>query len=312
MTQAYLKRYLKLIPHRILNYIGKHIIPTLTVVGLILLTFVGLYFLSTPSQKDVFGVSVASEFPAPKLETPTVTAKHVFILDQGSGKVLLSKGADDEIYPASTTKIVTGLVALESFSLNDVITVTTEYKEGQRVGFLPGEKITVENLLYALLIESANDAAEIFAENYPGGRVAFVAAMNSYVSDLGLKHTQFKNPTGLDEEGHYSSASDLGRLASHAMKNPLFSRIVSTENTVISSIDENQRHIITNTNELLGKVPGVFGMKTGFTDLAGQSLVTLVNREGYVLVFVVMGSEDRFGETKQLIDWAYSGLAGEY
>lgn len=312
MTQAYFKRYLKLVPLRLVKYLGKHIAPTLTVLGLILATFVGLYTLYSPTQKDVYGASHSSEFPLPNLEAPNVTAKHIFILDQGSGRVLLSKGADDEIYPASTTKIVTGMVALESFALNDVITVTTEYKEGQRVGFLPGEKITVENLLYALLIESANDAAEIFAENYPGGREEFITAMNSYVSNLGLKHTQFKNPTGLDQEGHYSSASDLGRLASHAIKNPLFSRIVSTENTVISSIDENQRHIISNTNELLGKVPGVFGMKTGFTDLAGQSLVTLVNRDGYILIFVVMGSQDRFGETKQLIDWAYSGLVEEY
>ncbi len=308
MTPAFTRRYLKLLPHRLIKLISKHLIPTFIVFVLGFFTLIGISFIHLPTPQVSNSNTVPVAFSPPQSPLPQVTAKNIFIQEVTTGQVIYAESADTPIYPASTTKLVTALVVLSHFPLDQTITVRTTYPDGQSIGFKSGETISVENLLYALLVDSANDAAEIFAENYPGGRTEFVSAMNAYVAALGLRHTQFTNPTGLDELDHYSSASDLGRIAAHAVQNPLLSRIVSTENAIVSSTDQSQTYVIANTNALLGKVPGVMGIKTGFTDLAGQSLVTLVDRQSHKLIFVVMGSSDRFAETIKLIDWAYSGL----
>ena len=235
---------------------------------------------------------------------PSVSAKHILILDMATRYPLYSKSADARIYPASTTKMMTALVAEDYFQLDRIITVSQSYPEGQDIGLLPGEKLTVEQLLYALLVQSANDAAEILAENYPGGRQGFVSAMNSRAQSLHLKNTRFLNPTGLDEEGHYSTALDLARIAIELLRDPRLAKIVSTENAVVSTPES--PHVLTNVNELLGKVEGVLGVKTGFTDLAGESLITLVDRQDRQVLVSILGSEDRFGDTRRLIDWIYS------
>ena len=235
---------------------------------------------------------------------PSVSAKHILILDMATRYPLYSKSADARIYPASTTKMITALVAEDYFQLDRIITVSQSYPEGQDIGLLPGEKLTVEQLLYALLVQSANDAAEILAENYPGGRQGFVSAMNSRAQSLHLKNTRFLNPTGLDEEGHYSTALDLARIAIELLRDSRLAKIVSTENAVVSTPES--PHVLTNVNELLGKVEGVLGVKTGFTDLAGESLITLVDRQDRQVLVSILGSEDRFGDTRRLIDWIYS------
>lgn len=249
-----------------------------------------------------FEISAASLPVSQNHVQPRISAKHIFISDQDSKIVLLQKNADDQVFPASTTKMMTALVALDAYHLGDVVTVTTKYPIGTNLGFAPGEKLTVEQLLYGLLVQSANDAAEILAENYPGGRGAFVAAMNQKSVQIHLTHTHFANPSGIDEDGHYSTAADLARLADFALRQPEFTKIVSTENAVIST------HVLTNVNELLGKIPGVIGIKTGYTEGAGQSLVTLVNRDNHPVIIVVLGSEDRFGDSAALIEWVYSNF----
>lgn len=231
---------------------------------------------------------------------PAVSARNVFIMDQNSRTVLWSQNADEEVFPASTTKMMTALVILEKFNLSDQITVTAEYNVGQHVGFHPGETLTVEQLLYALLVQSANDAAEVLAQNYPGGREAFISAMNAKAVQIHLTNTHFVNPTGIDEEGHYSTASDLARLADVALRHPVFAKIVATENAVVAT------HVLTNVNQLLGKIPGVVGIKTGYTEGAKQALVTLVKRDEHPVILVVLGSDDRFKDTSLLIDWVYS------
>jgi serine-type D-Ala-D-Ala carboxypeptidase (penicillin-binding protein 5/6) len=158
------------------------------------------------------------------------------------------------------------------------------------------------------LVQSANDAAEILAENYPGGRPAFIQAMNTKASALDLRHTHFVNPTGLDETGHYSSAADLVRLAEVLVQDHELSRIVSTENAVLSVSDGGSSYVVSNVNQLLGKVPGVLGIKTGFTDGAGQALVTLVNRDNHPVLITVLGSQDRFTDSQTLIEWVYSNF----
>lgn len=252
--------------------------------------------------------SLASSPPvakSPQTPAPPIFAKNVFIWDVSSRAVLFSKDSDSPIYPASTTKIMTALVVLRHYPLDEVVAVDQSFPEGQSIGFVPGEKMTVEKFLYALLVESGNDAAEILAEHYPGGRSAFVAEMNRLAGEFQLQHTHFANPTGLDEDNHYSSAADLARLADIALHNSLFARIVSTENTFVSTVDSSQTHFLSNTNKLLGKIPGVLGVKTGFTDKAGESLVTVVSRDNRETLFVVLGSTDRFGDTEKLIKWIY-------
>lgn len=285
--------------------------PQITLITLITLTLF-LYPRSRP-KIAVPPPSPVSKFtfisPTPDLSPkskniplPTISAKHVMILDRDTKQIMYQKAADDSVPPASTTKIMTALVVLDSFTLDREITVTKSYSDGQVVGFDPGEKLTVEQLLYALLVQSGNDAAEILAENHTDGRPAFIAAMNSKAADLHLTHTAFRNPTGLDEKGHYSSAADLARLADFAMNDPEFARIVGTEAAVLPG-----NHVLNNLNQLLGKVPGVLGIKTGFTDNAGQALVTLVDR-GRPLIIVVLKSTDRFSDTQKLIDWSYSNF----
>jgi D-alanyl-D-alanine carboxypeptidase (penicillin-binding protein 5/6) len=227
-------------------------------------------------------------------------------MDQNSKSVLFAKSATDSLYPASTTKIMTALVALSTFPLDKVITVTRSYPDGQNIHLSPSEQLTVDQLLHALLIQSANDAAEVLAENYPGGRAAFVDAMNVKATQLHLANTHFLNPTGLDEEGHFSTALDLVRLSDFALKNPHFARLVSIENSVVST--SVSPHLLTNVNQLLGKIPGVIGVKTGQTDKAGQSLITLVNRANHPVLLSVMGSKDRFADTTLLIDWVYTNF----
>lgn len=274
----------------------------------LVLTIIFWIRLHEPKIKN--SMPVLSPSPTPSLVSqgqalPDFSAKHVFIIDQNSKTVLYQKEADQEVFPASTTKMMTALIVLEHFSLDQEIVVTQSYSQGQVIGFQPGEKLSVEQLLYAMLVQSGNDAAEILAQNFPGGRSEFIAAMNQKASDLHLNHTHFINPTGLDEAGHYSSAVDLARLADTALHQSEFAKIVSTENAVVST------HVLTNVNQLLGKVPGVLGVKTGFTEGAGQSLVTLVNRENRPVILVVLGSLDRFGDTQKLIDWVYSNFHWE-
>jgi len=260
------------------------------------------------SKKTALQISVSSRpIPKPDFSIPNVKARHIFIIDRESKTVLWEKGAQETIFPASTTKMMTALVAMDAYSLDQQIEVTREYPLGQYVGFKPGDSLTVDQLLYALLIQSGNDAAEILAENFSGGRSAFIAAMNQKAQDLRLFKTHFVNPTGLDEYGQQASAHDLAILADYAMKKIEFAKIVAMENAVITTEGQEQ-YIVKNINELLGKVPGVLGVKTGYTVGAGQSLVTLVNREGHEVIISLLGSDDRFSDTKKIIDWVYANF----
>ncbi len=272
------------------------------IVALLLVTPVVNTFQSPIIQSGTNRVDFS---PAPlpisqNLPPPPISSRNVFIIDQASKSVLWQKNADEEVLPASTTKMMTAQVALEHYHLDELITITAQYKIGQVVGFKPGETLTVEQLLYALLVQSANDAAETLAENFPGGRAAFVTAMNDKATQIHLTHTHFANPTGIDEDNHYSTAADLARLADVALRQPEFAKIVATENAVIST------HVLTNVNQLLGKIPGVIGIKTGYTEGAKQALVTLVKRDNHPVILVVLGSDDRFADTASLITWVYS------
>ena len=244
-----------------------------------------------------------------KSGSPEITASAALVVDLPSGVTLYEKNPDEVLLPASTTKIVTALVAMDYYHPNEVLAVGNEIAvDGQKMNLKVGEKISVSAILYGLLVYSANDAAEVLAENYPGGRASFVTAMNLKAKELYLENSSFYNPSGLDGVGHVTSARDLVRVSSVAMQNPLFREIVGTKETTVKSVDGKISHRLFNINELLGQVDGVLGVKTGWTENAQENLVTYVEREDKKVMIAILGSQDRFGETKQLIDWIWESF----
>ena len=287
--------------------------------------FVATFTLSVYKQdfvtvtESIYAKGEAEEYPKrPMIRengngAPVLTARAVLAVDLNSGIVLDSKNPDEKLLPASTTKIVTALVAMDAYGLDEVIEAKGLAVEGQKMGLVSGEKISVRDLLYGLLVYSANDAAETLARNYCDyenncGRGAFVAAMNAKADALHLTNTHFNNPVGLDAPDHYSTARDLARVAESAMDDPMFAKIVGTKELTVSSASGNVTHKLTNINELLGEVPGVLGVKTGWTQNAQENLVAYVVRGQKRVMFVVLGSQDRFGETKKLIDWVFGNF----
>lgn len=238
-----------------------------------------------------------------KLPPPELTAAGVVIVDVDSGVTLYKKNAEEKFQPASTTKIMTALVVLDHYPLDQVIAVTSTKPEGRNMGLIRGERLTVESLLSGLLVHSANDAAYVLAENYPGGIDAFVQAMNDKARDLHLTQTHFTNPTGLEDDNHYMSARDLALLSIVALQNPIFAKIVSIRAITVADVKYMYFHDLTNVNQLLGKIPGVAGLKTGWTENARECLVTLQVKEKGRLLTVLLRSADRFGETEKLLTW---------
>ena len=236
---------------------------------------------------------------------PILSAQAALAIDLDSGVSLYEKNPETPMLPASTTKIMTALVAMDYYPPETVLTVGKIRVEGQKMGLVFGEKIKVKDLLLGLLVYSANDAAEVLAQNFPGGKEMFVLAMNLKAKELGLKKTHFTNPTGLDGENHVSTAKDLIRLADYAMQKKDFAKMVGIKETVVKSVDGKIKHRLANINQLLGEVPGVLGVKTGWTENARENLVTYLEKDGRRLLIVVLGSQDRFGETKELIDWIF-------
>jgi len=235
-----------------------------------------------------------------------VGAGGVVVLDVDSGVYLYQRNEKVQFLPASTTKILTALVALDAYQLEDIVTVKQPVNSGQSINLVPGERLTVENLLYGTLIASGNDAAYTLAENYPGGVEKFVEAMNRKAQEIHLVDSSFANPVGYDAPGQKMSPLDLARLASVALSNKIIAKIVAIPQITISDVTHTYFHPLSNVNQLLGKIPGVGGIKTGWTEEAGENLVTLVERNGHRVIIVVLKSRDRFGDTAKLIDWVFA------
>lgn len=245
------------------------------------------------------------------LAPPSFSSKVVLAQDFETGKVLFEKNMNQRVAPASTTKIMTALVAQEHFRPADILTVPQEAMVGgSTMGLKVGEQLTFRSLLYGMLLNSGNDAAYTIAFNYPGGYNAFIDRMNQKALSLGLKDTNFVNPAGFDNPNHYSSAFDLSLIAKQSALNPQLARIVSTEQTQILSWDKTHTYNLKNLNKLLAE-QGVIGIKTGTTEQAGENLVGLVERDGRKVLTVVLGSVNRFGETKSLIEWVFSNYSWE-
>jgi D-alanyl-D-alanine carboxypeptidase (penicillin-binding protein 5/6) len=237
-----------------------------------------------------------------------ISATGIVIRDTDSGAFLYTRNENELLAPASTTKILTALVALEIYKPDDIVTVRSPANDGQTMGLVEGERITVENLLYGTLIHSGNDAAYALADFYPGGVGGFVEKMNQKARELGLTRSIFTNPVGYDDANHKMTPLDLARLASAAENNRTIAKMVAIPAITISDVTHTHFHSLKNVNQLLGKIPGVGGIKTGWTEEAGENLVTLVERNGHRIILVVLKSKDRFGETSKLIEWVFANF----
>jgi D-alanyl-D-alanine carboxypeptidase len=233
-------------------------------------------------------------------------AKEAIIYDTESGTVIYQKNTDEQTSIASTAKLFTALVIMQSHKPNEVVTVgnlPTLGAEDQKIGLVEGEEITVGELLKALLIYSANDAANALAIYDSGSIEKFADKMNNQAKTWGLNNSKFVEPSGLNA-GDISSASDLAKIASILSTNETFKKITSTASTQISNLS-GKTYNLTTTNKILGQA-GVVGIKTGFTLEAGQCLVTAAERNGHRIITVVLDSPDRFQESKNMIEYAFN------
>lgn len=232
-------------------------------------------------------------------EALEVSATAAVLMDADMGQVLYEKNGDRQMLIASTTKIMTALVVLEHAAPDDVITVTPNHMaEGSSMYLKAGETVRVEELLYGLLLCSGNDAALALTE-CAGGLTPFVALMNEKAAALGMAHTSFANPNGLDADGHYSTARDMAVLAAAAVENPTFRRICSSRSVTIG------QRTMENHNRLLRQVEGCVGLKTGYTRAAGRTLVSCTERDGCRLVAVTLQDGNDWADHAALYDYGF-------
>ena len=234
-----------------------------------------------------------------------LSAEAAILYEPVTGAVLTEKNADERLPMASTTKIMTALAALEALPLSHRVTIPEEAcgVEGSGVGLVPGEVLTLEDLLWAVLLESANDAAAAVAFAVSGSIGAFADCMNEKAAELGLKNTHFVNPHGLDDEAHYTTARELALITARAMENEDFCRMVSTVRHEIPK-PGGTRYLI-NHNRLLRECPGVNGVKTGFTKRSGRCLVSSAERDGVTLIAVTLKDPDDWRDHRAMYDAAF-------
>ncbi|MGI5901356.1 MAG: D-alanyl-D-alanine carboxypeptidase family protein [Desulfitobacteriia bacterium] len=251
-----------------------------------------------------------------KVPVPIISSEAAILIDITTGQTLFAKAPDKPFEPASTTKIMSALVALEKGQLNDIVTASPsvldkDLARGTRIYLEPGEQMTLGNLLYALLLNSANDAAVAIAEHIGGNVQGFVDLMNEKAKEIGAFNTHFKNPSGLSEDGHLTTARDLAMIARFAYKNPVFRDYVRTKTKVIP---RNRLGIPTemyNMNEFIWTDPTVTGMKTGYTSSAGNTYVATAERDGRVLLGVVLKSPTKtsiYTDMRKLFEYGFTNF----
>lgn len=255
---------------------------------------------------SLFTIYVASS------DAPKVSAKAAALYDPEAKRFLYEKNSNERLSMASTTKIMTAIVALEHILPDKEIVVDERACgiEGSSVYLKAGEVLTAEALLYALMLRSANDAAEALAYEISGSIEAFAFLMNEKAKSLGLKNTSFKNPHGLDCEGHYTTASDLAVITACAMCMPKFNEIASTYKKTIKSSAETR--LLVNHNKLLNSYDGCIGVKTGYTKKSGRSLVSAAERDSFCLICVTIDAPSDWQDHKYLLDYGFMRLTAEY
>ncbi|EIW18478.1 MULTISPECIES: D-alanyl-D-alanine carboxypeptidase family protein [Pelosinus] len=244
---------------------------------------------------------------------PNVTAKSAIVMDAATGKVIYSKAAKERRYPASTTKMMSLIVALEHGNLDDVITASPNAAstEGSSLWLTQGEQMTMTDLLYGIMLISGNDATVAVAEHISGSVQKFAELMTEKAHAIGARDTNFTNSSGLPDPNHYTTAHDLAKIAAYGYKNPLFTQIVSTEHKILPPTVKGDIRDLYNENKMLWFYEGGNGVKTGYTDAAGRCLVSGAKRDNIQLIAVVLDSDTMWDDSKTLLDFAFSQLKPE-
>lgn len=216
--------------------------------------------------------------------------------------------ADRRLPPASLTKVMTALIVLETTSAAGVVTVTpaAAAETGSRLKLRAGDSFLVRDLLAAMLIRSANDAAHALGDHLAGSEAAFAKMMNQRVARLGLRNTHFTNAAGHDHPQHYSSANDLARIAQEALKHPLFRELVATPHYSIKPLNRDESYPMDNSNKLLTSYEGMLGVKTGYTSKAGRCLIALAERDGQQVLLVLLNAPQRWESAATMLDRAFA------
>lgn len=246
-----------------------------------------------------------------EIKGPDITAKSALMYDLTVNKVLYEKNTKEKLPMASLTKIMTAIVSMENKRTDDKYIVRGENLVGEdSMGLSAGEVLSQEELLYGLVLNSGNDAAEVLASNYPEGRSAFVKAMNDKAAALGLTDTHFSNPSGLQGDGiQYTTVSDLVVITKYALeKFPLFAKVAATYEHHIPATQYHKAYDLYNETNLVSTYPGVKGVKTGYTPEAGLCLITYLDYKGHRIIGVILNSENRREEMKELLDYSLNVL----
>lgn len=241
-------------------------------------------------------------------DEPILNSRIAVAYDRKSGEVIWGKDENKRTAMASTTKIMTAIVTLENCDLNQIVTISKKSAGtgGSRLGLKTDDKITMNDLLYGLMLKSGNDAAVAIAETVGGSVEGFAELMNAKAKELKLENTHYVTPHGLDDPEHYTTAVELAKLADYALQNKIFAKIVNTKNYTVTI--NGYPKAISNTNELLGYLEGVNGVKTGFTNNAGRCLVTSINRNGFEIITVILQADTkkfRTSDSIKLIEYIY-------
>jgi D-alanyl-D-alanine carboxypeptidase (penicillin-binding protein 5/6) len=241
---------------------------------------------------------------------PELTAKSAIVMEASTGKVLYSRNASERRYPASTTKIITLITALEYGNLDDnvVASPNAATTEGSSLWLSPGEQLKLRDMLYGIMLVSGNDATVAVAEHISGSVEGFAKLMTEKAHALGAVNSNFVNTSGLPDERHYTTAYDLAIITAYGYKNPLFTQIVSTKNKIIPWPGKEHDRDLYNENRMLWLYDGANGVKTGYTDAAGRCLVSAANRNGIQIVAIVLDSERMWDDSIKLLDYGFAQL----
>jgi serine-type D-Ala-D-Ala carboxypeptidase (penicillin-binding protein 5/6) len=250
-----------------------------------------------------------------------ITAKSAILIEATTGRVLYEKNAFEKLPMASTTKVMTAILAIENCRLDDIITVSRKASEvgESSIWLAEGEKLTMSDMLFGLMLASGNDAAVAIAEHVAGSVDAFAAMMNAKAKEIGAYNTNFSNPNGLPIDDHYTTAYDLAIISAYAMRNDFFRELVKTEYKTIPWEGHEYKRVVKNKNKLLWQYEGGNGIKTGYTKAAGKCLSAAAERDGMQLISIVLSAPDMFNDCMKLMNYGFENYsskliqqAGEY
>lgn len=304
-------------PPRLLGLLGSHFIYFQFVLGILVLCSIDLLnslMVRSPAWAETKLTRPAIQSPSAVTSKTTpfrtfrrsrIPAESILLKDISSGQILYAFEADRRLSPASLTKIMSALVMLEYGKLDDYVTVSREAAAARKMHLRlrAGHIFRLEDLVKAMLITSANDACLAAAIHVGGSEEKFVDLMNVKARALGLTHTHFSNACGFDSPAHYTTAQDLAALTQLALQHPLFRSYVKEERGVLTAVNTNRSYLLRTTNRLLGRMPGVEGVKTGFTSKAGRCLIAKVSQDGKELLLVLLHASSRWNTATHLIKY---------